>query len=104
MNQEESDYIDKPLEKSVNEILVERVGKIEKVEIYSSSTEFLIMFPNDYSVHLSQKGMNPKWGSVKVYFGVGDVTSKYFPGRSWRRVDRKIISPFLDRISTEDVK
>lgn len=73
------------ISKSIGEILVERTGKIDTPEIYSNSKEVLMMYPNDYSVVIREKN-SKKHAEVKVYYGVGEVTNKFFKGRANRKV------------------
>lgn len=77
---------EKPIKKSIGEILVERTGKVEKTEVYSNSKEILMIFPNDYAVTVKEKN-SKKHAIVNVYWGVGDVTSKFIKGSNKLRSD-----------------
>lgn len=85
------------IKKSIGEVLVERTGKVEEVEVYSNSKEILMIFPNDYSVTIKEKNSR-KHAEVKVYLGVGDVTNRFFVGRSNRKVRADSIMAFIDRV------
>lgn len=85
------------IKKSVGEVLVERTGKVEETEVYSNSKEILMVFPNDYSVTIKEKNSR-KHVEVKVYLGVGEVTNRFFVGRSNRKVRADSIMAFIDRV------
>lgn len=103
MNTEEikEEELTKPLRRTVKEILVERVGKPKDPEIYSSTTEFLIIFPNEYSISVTQIKLRSPKAKVRIYYKIGDITPDFLPGKTWKRVDRDIISSLIDRLSTE---
>ena len=82
---------DKPMNKTVDEIFMDRVGKIDSLEVYSSSTAFLMMFPNDYSVIAKMKDQRAKKVSVEVYYGIGEVTLDYFKNRRAAKKAKKNI-------------
>lgn len=84
---------EKVLKKSIGEILVDRVGKISTPEIYSNSKELLMMYPNDYSIVIKEKN-SKKHAEVKVYYGIGEVTSRFFTGKSNRKVRADSIMAF----------
>jgi len=87
-------------ERSIEEVFLARVGKVDRTETYSNSTEFLILFPNDYSVIVKEK--TRKHASVSIYYGIGEVTHKYFKSaRSARKVKAKIVQNLIDRLESE---
>lgn len=95
---------EKPLEKKPLEILVERTGKIsEKPEVYSSKHQFLIMFPNNYSVLLSDNHSR-KHAKIQVYWGVGEVTNSFFPNKTNRKVHRTIALSLMEKIESFEDK
>lgn len=96
------EQVQKPLKKTIQEILAERVGKVENTEIYSSSTQFIIIFPNDYSLVVTQTKRRSNKGKAQVYRGMGEVTSSFFPGNTWKRVDNKIIEAMIGRLESEE--
>lgn len=92
---------DKALEKSVYDILVEKVGKVDKTETYSNSTEFLIMFPNDRSIIVKYLEKTKKV-AVEVYYGIGEVTHEHFKSkRASRKVRRGIILKLIEELENK---
>lgn len=85
------------IHKSVGEMLVERAGKVEIAELYTNKTQLLNMFKNDYSVLVTSKN-SKKTAQVQVYYGVGEVTNRFFKGRANRSVRADSIMAFLDMI------
>jgi len=82
---------DKPMDATVDEIFMDRVGRVEKLEVYSSSTSFLMMYPNDYSIIARMKDQKAKRVSVEVYYGVGEVTLDFFKTRKAAKKAKKHI-------------
>jgi len=90
-------------ERTIEDVFLARVGKVDRVETYSNSTEFLIMFPNDYSIVVKEK--TRKHASVEVYHGIGSVTHKYFKSlRNARKVKAKIVQALITRLEEEKVE
>lgn len=87
-----------PLEKTPEEVLVERVGKVEVPEFYSSTTQFLVMFPNDYSV-LVTEGTKSNRSISKVYWGIADVTKRFLPSKLSTRMSVKDVNELIDKIA-----
>jgi len=82
---------EEPTGKSIEDILVERQGKVATVEIYSNSTEFLMMFSNDYSIKAKMQDIRAKRVSVEVYHGLGEVTLNFFKTRRHAKKAKKAI-------------
>lgn len=92
-------HTDKSTGKTVDEVLVDRVGKIEETEAYSNSTEFLIMYKNDYSVIVRQNSKSNRYVTVEVYWGVGNRTLDFFKNEKMsKKVSRKHVELFLGKI------
>lgn len=85
------------IHKSIGEILIERTGKVEKTELYTSSKELLIMYPNNYSLVVKEKNSR-KHAEVKVYYGIGEVTERFFKGKSNRKVRSDMIFSFSNHL------
>jgi hypothetical protein len=83
------------IHKSVGEILLERTGRVEKTELYTSSKELLMMYPNDYSLVIKEKNSR-KHAEVTVYFGIGEVTGKFFKDKTNRKVRSDMIYSFAN--------
>ena len=88
---------DSILNKSIGEVLAENVGTVTDVKVFHNSTAFLIMFSNNYSVHVSKRNSR-KHSNVEVYHGIGNITSSFFTGRSNRKVRNDSVMPFIDKI------
>ena len=89
---------EKPLEKTPLEIITERYDKIEgKPEVYSSKKQFVIIFPNTYSVIVSDNNSR-KHAKVEVYHSLENVTSLFFPSKTHRKVHRTIALALLEKI------
>lgn len=84
---------------TVEEILLERNGKVENQEVYFSHSQMLTLFPNGYSVLLKQKNSR-KYVEIKVFLGLGEVTSSFFQAKSNRKVKGPIAMAFLDKIES----
>jgi len=97
MNEVINEDTQQVIRKSVGEMLVERAGKVDKAELYTNKTQLLNMFKNDYSV-LIEANKSKKTAKVQVYFGVGEVTDRFFKGKTNRAVRADSIMAFLDMI------
>lgn len=87
-------------ERSIEEVFLARVGKVKQCETYSNSSQFLIMFQNDISIVVKEQ--TKKHASVNIYYGVGEVTHKYFKtSRSARKVKAKIVQALITRLEGE---
>lgn len=88
------------IEEKIYDVFLSRVGKVEHVESYSNSTQFLIMFPNDYSIIVKEQSR--KHASVRIYHGIGEVTRNYFKDeRKARKVKRDIVESLISRLENE---
>lgn len=84
-------YTGKKVNLTADEMFMERAGKVENMEVYSSNTVFLMMFPNDYTLIARMKSEYDKRVRVEVYYGVGDVTLDFFKKRKLANKAKKCI-------------
>lgn len=104
MAREYREAVEVPEEISTLNKLSERVGKVRLPETYFNSLEFLIMLPNDYSLLVKKRGSSNSRADVTVYYGMGDVTLKYFKSkRAATRVSRKFVEGLIFRLESEKI-
>ena len=84
-------------DRSIEEVFVSRVGKVEALETYSNSTEFLLLFPNDYSVIVKEQ--TRKHASVNIFYGISEVTNHFFKTkRGNRKVKAKLVQNLINHL------
>ena len=87
------------VEQRLEDVFVNRVGKVDTLETYSNSIEFLMMFPNDYSIIARRRSETDKYAKVELYHGIGEVTYKFFKSkRASRKVSRKIVLSLIKKL------
>jgi hypothetical protein len=92
---------EKIIEKTTNEILFERVGKVVDPEFYSSSSEFLIMYPNTYSLLVSDAGYR-KHSEIKIFCGIEEVTDKFYPKKKAVKLHNNLVEELMGKIAKID--
>ncbi|UOF79389.1 hypothetical protein [Caudoviricetes sp.] len=91
--------------KSIQDMLVDRIGKINETECYTSNRVLLLMFKNGYSITVEFK-KSRKFAIVNVYKGIGNITPIYFPNNTNKRVIESIfmsLAESLESKSNEDI-
>ena len=86
-----------PLDKKVSEILVDRLDKIEKTEVYASNNILLVMFPNRYSLSIEFR-KSRKAACINVYKGIGNITPMYFPKGTNKKVVEEVFTTLLTHL------
>jgi len=84
---------------TIGEIISDRLGKVDEHEVYFSTREILNIFPNGYSVTITQRNSR-KHADVRVYKELSDVTRSFFPNRGNRSLRPDIISKFVEKIES----
>lgn len=88
----------KPLELTPYEIIADHIGKpIDGVQTYSSTTEFVVLFPNRYSIIIKENKRTTKYVTVEVFYNMDDVTSQYLSKKS--KVKKGVAEAILTKIS-----
>lgn len=83
------------IDNDVDSIFMERIGKVESLEVYSGLKDFMMMFPNDYSIIVKKKAKSDRI-SVRIYYGVGDVTLDFFKTeRASKKVAKRTVENLI---------
>lgn len=86
------------INRSVEEVLIDRIGKVKSPEIYSSKTQFMIIYPNGYSIIVTARGRT-KFSDVQIYQGIIESTKNFLPNNLSKKVNRKTIEDIIASIA-----
>lgn len=93
-----TEEVEKPIEKTTQEILLERIGKVTDPEFYSSKSEFLIMYPNSYSLLVSDGGYR-KHSEIKIFYGIEEVTTRFYPKKESVKLHNNLVEDLMGKLA-----